>query len=132
MLAVQRQGRHRYYRLASPEIATVVEVLAQVSPAKPARGLRQSREATALAEARACYDHLAGRAGVALLDALLETGVLTGQNADGTSAATGAAGAGAAGMTWAGARYAVTEAGVITLASYAAQRMRAGHDACWA
>jgi DNA-binding transcriptional ArsR family regulator len=63
MLAVQRQGRHRYYRLAGPEVATVIEVLAQVSPVKPARGLRQSREAAALAEARTCYDHLAGRPG---------------------------------------------------------------------
>ena len=63
MLAVQRQGRHRYYRLASPEVATVIEVLAQISPVKPARGLCQSREAAALAEARTCYDHLAGRAG---------------------------------------------------------------------
>ena len=67
----------------------MVEVLAQVSPTKPARGLRQSREAAALAEARTCYDHLAGRAGVALLDALLESGVLTSQDADGMSAAGG-------------------------------------------
>ena len=90
MLTVQRQGRHRYYRLASPEVATVIEVLAQVSPAKPARGLRQSREAAALAEARTCYDHLAGRAGVALLAALLESGTLTSHDPDGA----GAAGAG--------------------------------------
>ena len=36
-----------------------------------ARSLRQSREAAALAEARTCYDHLAGRAGVELLDGML-------------------------------------------------------------
>ena len=42
-----------------------------ISPALPVRTLRQSREAVALAEARTCYDHLAGRAGVALLDTLL-------------------------------------------------------------
>ena len=96
MLAVQQQGRHRYYRLASPQVATVIEVLAQVSPVKPARGLRQSREAVALAEARTCYDHLAGRAGVALLDALLETGILTSQDPDGLGSAEGAPGTGAA------------------------------------
>lgn len=114
MLAVQRQGRHRYYRLASPEVATVIEVLAQISPVRPARGLRQTREAAALAEARTCYDHLAGRAGVALLDALLATGVLIGQPRDGA----GEPGASACGTTQAAARYAVTEAGAATLSGF--------------
>lgn len=76
MLAVQQQGRHRYYRMAGPDVAALVEYLAQLSPAQPPRGLRQSREAAALAGGRSCYDHLAGRAGVALLDALLEQGIL--------------------------------------------------------
>ena len=119
MLAVQRQGRHRYYRLASPEVATVIEVLAQVSPVKPARGLRQSREAAALAEARTCYDHLAGRAGVALLDALLATGTLTSQDPEGAGAAGGPTGVGAAyEITEAAAGYAVTGPGAATLASF--------------
>lgn len=119
MLAVQRQGRHRYYRLAGPEVATVIEVLAQVSPVRPARGLRQSREAAALAEARTCYDHLAGRAGVALLDALLAAGTLTSQDPEGAGAAGRPAGAGAGyPMTEAAAGYAVTEPGAATLASF--------------
>jgi DNA-binding transcriptional ArsR family regulator len=71
MVTVVRQGRHRYYRLAGPEVAAVMEAIARLSPALPVRSLRQSQDATALAEARTCYDHLAGRAGVALLDALL-------------------------------------------------------------
>lgn len=79
MIAVEKQGRHRYYRLSGPEVATVIEVIAQISPARPARGLRQSREAELLAGARSCYDHLAGRAGVALLDALLADGILAGE-----------------------------------------------------
>ncbi len=86
LVAVTRQGRHRYYRLAGHEVATVLEVLATVSPARPVRSLRQSREAAALAEARTCYDHLAGRAGVALFDALLQGGILTGSGT-GTAAA---------------------------------------------
>ena len=118
MLTVQRQGRHRYYRLASPEVATVIEVLAQVSPVKPARGLRQSREAAALAEARTCYDHLAGRAGVALLDALLGSGALTSQDPDGAGAAGTGRGAAAAAMTEAGTGYTVTEPGAATLAGF--------------
>lgn len=78
LVAVTRQGRHRYYSLAGHEIATVIEAIAEISPVKPVRSLRQSREADALAQARTCYDHLAGRAGVALLDALLQQQILTG------------------------------------------------------
>ena len=78
LVAVTRQGRHCYYRLAGHEVATVIEALAQISPVRPVRSLRQSQEAAALAQARTCYDHLAGQAGVELLDALLRAGVLNG------------------------------------------------------
>ena len=71
MIAVARQGRHRYYRLAGHQVAAAIEALGLISPALPVRSLRQSREAAALAQARTCYDHLAGRAGVELLDAML-------------------------------------------------------------
>jgi DNA-binding transcriptional ArsR family regulator len=77
MVSVIRQGRHRYYRLSGYEVATAIEALSQLAPPAPVRSLRQSRQAVALAEARTCYDHLAGRAGVLLLDALLREGLLT-------------------------------------------------------
>ena len=51
MIAVARQGRHRYYRLAGHEVAAAIEALGLISPALPVRTLRQSREAAALAEA---------------------------------------------------------------------------------
>ena len=76
MITVARQGRHRYYRLAGHEVAAAIEALGLISPALPVRTLRQSREAAALAEARTCYDHLAGRAGVELLDGMLHRGLL--------------------------------------------------------
>jgi DNA-binding transcriptional ArsR family regulator len=76
MIAVTKQGRHRYYRLASYQVAEVLEQLALVSRDIPVRTLRQSREAEALAQARTCYDHLAGRAGVELFDSLLRNGVI--------------------------------------------------------
>jgi DNA-binding transcriptional ArsR family regulator len=82
LVKVTQQGRHRYYRLAGHEVAEVIEVISQISPVRPVRSLRQSREAAALAEARTCYDHLAGRAGVALLDALLRERVLTGEGTE--------------------------------------------------
>src|ERR1700683_250834 len=78
MVAGTRQARHRSYSLPGHEIATVPEAIAEISPVKPVRSLRQSREADALAQARTCYDHLAGRAGVALLDAFLGHRILTG------------------------------------------------------
>jgi DNA-binding transcriptional ArsR family regulator len=76
MITVTRQGRHRYYRLAGYQVAAAIEAVSVISRDIPVRNLRQSREAIALAEARTCYDHLAGRAGVELLDGLLRSGVI--------------------------------------------------------
>jgi DNA-binding transcriptional ArsR family regulator len=72
VLAEERQGRHRYLRLASPDIARLLEDLASAGgqPA-PARSLRTVRAAADLAAARTCYDHLAGALGVGLFDALV-------------------------------------------------------------
>jgi DNA-binding transcriptional ArsR family regulator len=74
---VTQSGRHRYYRLASVDVAHALEALAVVSPPKPVRTLRQSHAGTAIAFARTCYDHLAGRLGVALHDGLVADGALT-------------------------------------------------------
>ncbi|MFC4585163.1 ArsR/SmtB family transcription factor [Sphaerisporangium corydalis] len=81
LVTVASQGRHRYYRLTGPEVAEVLEVLARISPRPAVRSLRQSRQARLLEEARTCYDHLAGRAGVRLLAALVDAGYLVGQDA---------------------------------------------------
>ncbi len=77
MVAVESEGRHRYYRLAKPEIATALEALACVAPAIRTLEPPLSREAKWLRDARSCYDHLAGRLGVAITDALLERGFLS-------------------------------------------------------
>ncbi|MFJ8578031.1 ArsR/SmtB family transcription factor [Micromonospora sp. NPDC093277] len=78
LLVEERQGRHRYVRLAGPSVAQLVEDLAGHAPAPPTppRTLRVASAAAALAYARTCYDHLAGRLGVLLHDALLARGVL--------------------------------------------------------
>lgn len=78
LVTVVSQGRHRYYRLAGHEVAAAIETLSHLATPSPVRSLRQSRQAAALAQARTCYDHLAGQAGVALLDALLARGILIG------------------------------------------------------
>lgn len=78
LLVEHRQGRHRYVQLASPEVAQLVEDLAaHAAPhASGSVGLRAVRASAALARARTCYDHLAGRLGVAITDALTRRGLL--------------------------------------------------------
>ncbi len=76
LVKVMQQGRHRYHELSGPDVAAVLETLARIAPTVPVRSLRQHRDAHALAEARACYDHLAGRRGVELRERLLTAGVV--------------------------------------------------------
>src|ERR1700760_1668631 len=78
LLTVETHGRHRYYRLAGPDVGRLIEALQQVAPATPVRSLKQDTKARALREARTCYDHLAGRLGVALMGVMLDRGYLTG------------------------------------------------------
>jgi DNA-binding transcriptional ArsR family regulator len=82
LLTVETHGRHRYYRLAGPDVGRLIEALQQLAPASPVRSLRQDTRARALREARTCYDHIAGRLGVTLMATMLERGYLTG--GDGT------------------------------------------------
>jgi DNA-binding transcriptional ArsR family regulator len=114
MIEVARQGRHRYYRLAGHEVAAALEALGLISPALPVRTLRQSREAVALAEARTCYDHLAGRAGVELLEALLRHGLLVREKHTSLSRTD-------RGDTATATRFEVTGAGAKTFASFGIQ-----------
>jgi DNA-binding transcriptional ArsR family regulator len=79
-LETARDGRHRFYRLAGPDVATAVEALATVAPRRPVRTLRDATASDLLCEARTCYDHLAGRLGVALARGLEEQGVLAIRN----------------------------------------------------
>ncbi|MFB4297888.1 ArsR/SmtB family transcription factor [Actinomadura sp. NTSP31] len=76
LLTAELDGRHRYYRLATPEVAAALEQLARIAQPLPVRSLRDDSRAQALLRARLCYDHLAGRLGVTLMAALLDRGVL--------------------------------------------------------
>jgi DNA-binding transcriptional ArsR family regulator len=78
MLRVERHGRHRYFRLAGPEVAELMEALARISPPAPVRSLKQGSKAQTVRYARTCYDHLAGMLGTELMGALLDRGLLTG------------------------------------------------------
>ncbi|HET6938164.1 MAG TPA: winged helix-turn-helix domain-containing protein [Nocardioides sp.] len=76
LIDVEVSGRHRYYSLASDQVATVIEALSALAPRRPVRSLRDGTRAAALRRARTCYDHLAGRYGCAVTQGLLDRGVL--------------------------------------------------------
>jgi len=71
LLASTQQGRHRYYRLAGPHVAAMMESIMAVAAIAPPR-CRPIRVEERLRRARLCYDHIAGRLGVGLADALRE------------------------------------------------------------
>ncbi|MFJ9366734.1 ArsR/SmtB family transcription factor [Nocardia sp. NPDC101769] len=75
-LAVEKAGRHRYYRIALPEVVQVLEAISLISPVQPVRSLRGARANRDLKLARTCYDHLAGAVGVAIFDALHDAALL--------------------------------------------------------
>lgn len=70
LLAVESQGRHRYFRLADRDVADLLESLMGVAYRAGAVRVRSSPREPALRKARICYDHLAGDLGVLVFDAL--------------------------------------------------------------
>ncbi len=75
LLAVDQQGRHRYFRLADADVAHLLESLMGVAFRTGAVRLLASPREPALRKARICYDHLAGELGVTAFEALLRTKV---------------------------------------------------------
>lgn len=65
LIAAEREGRHRYYRLTGPQVAAALEGLAALAPAS-VRPHARSAASEALRRGRTCYDHLAGELGVGL------------------------------------------------------------------
>ncbi len=76
LLSCVAQGRHRYYRLASAEVARVVEALGVLTPPAREAARFEPELVHSLRFARTCYDHLAGQLGVAIADALIERQIL--------------------------------------------------------
>jgi DNA-binding transcriptional ArsR family regulator len=81
-LVVRERGRHRYYEPTGPAVAEAVETLSRIAPQPPPRSLREATRSELLREARTCYDHLAGRLGVALAGALERRGVIAARDGD--------------------------------------------------
>ncbi|WP_299014391.1 winged helix-turn-helix domain-containing protein [uncultured Caulobacter sp.] len=76
LLAVEREGRHRYYRLASAEVAHALEALSILATLVRSLETPRSPKARALRDARCCYGHLAGRLGVRVCEALVARDLL--------------------------------------------------------
>jgi DNA-binding transcriptional ArsR family regulator len=76
LLRVRSEGRRRYFRLASTDIANAIEMLASIAPAAPVTSLSQHTSMERLRVARSCYDHLAGRLGVGVTEALSRLDVI--------------------------------------------------------
>jgi DNA-binding transcriptional ArsR family regulator len=72
LLAMERQGRHRYFRLAAPGVGHAVEALMAVSPTRPHVAASEA-PLDGLRLARTCYDHLAGRLGVSVTEAMVRS-----------------------------------------------------------
>jgi len=79
LLAVESQGRHRYYKLANAEVAFAVEALANLIPAKgeSQSSLSKTRSLNDPKYCRTCYDHLAGTVGVEITERLVKQKIIT-------------------------------------------------------
>jgi DNA-binding transcriptional ArsR family regulator len=85
LIAATTRGRHRYYALANQRVAELIEAAARVAPPQPITSLRQGSRAHAVRYARRCYDHLAGRLGIALADGLSGHGLAVVSETSGSS-----------------------------------------------
>jgi len=74
LLDVLKQGRHRYFRIATPQVAQMLESIMTVALQAPPRHRPASKVDDAMRIARTCYDHFAGRLGVGLADTLCGRG----------------------------------------------------------
>lgn len=83
LVAARNEGRHRYYHLENPDVARVLELLATLAPPVTTSGWPHAGRSEALAFARTCYDHLAGRLGVAVAQALEQRGMVERRGRDG-------------------------------------------------
>jgi DNA-binding transcriptional ArsR family regulator len=76
LVSALQQGRYRYYRLAHPQVARMLEGIMNVAAMAPPRRRPMSKTVAAMRVARLCYDHCAGLLGVGIADALCHNGLV--------------------------------------------------------
>ena len=80
LISVEKQGRHKYYRFSNKEVAYAVEAMANLIPKPKVAVKMKSEEYPPVKYCRTCYDHLAGKIGVALADSLLAQNIIVEKN----------------------------------------------------
>ncbi|HEY8311528.1 MAG TPA: winged helix-turn-helix domain-containing protein [Gemmatimonadaceae bacterium] len=78
LVEMTKRGRHRYFRISGPEVASVIESLSILSAHVGRSAVRTGPNDAALRRARVCYDHLAGEYAVSLLSRMRSRGFITG------------------------------------------------------
>jgi len=81
LVGIEKQGRHRYFRLSGTDVAGVLEGLMGVAARTGHLRVRTGPRDPELRRARVCYDHLAGDAAVRMYDRLQATGMIAGAGA---------------------------------------------------
>ncbi|MFB9077248.1 ArsR/SmtB family transcription factor [Flavobacterium procerum] len=76
LLCVEKQGRHKYYRFSNKEVAYALEAMASLIPKSEVSSKSKTENYPSIKFCRTCYDHLAGKIGVALTDSLLEQKII--------------------------------------------------------
>ena len=82
LIVVEQQGRHRYFRLAGPEIARSIEGIARLIPTHKLERIKRPMPNRGLISARTCYDHLAGELAIKIQESLLAQNIMV--HKDGT------------------------------------------------
>lgn len=80
LLSVEKQGRHKYYKFLNKEVAYAVEAIANLVPKPDIVAKNKTEKYAPIKHCRTCYDHLAGKIGVALADSLLEQMIIIENN----------------------------------------------------
>ncbi|WP_299156601.1 helix-turn-helix transcriptional regulator [uncultured Tenacibaculum sp.] len=89
ILSVEKQGRHRYYKFSSPDVAQVIESMASLLSLQQDYKKVKKPKASAFTYARTCYNHLAGEVGVIITEALISHNIISPLNKEYIVTATG-------------------------------------------
>jgi len=76
LLTVKSQGRHKYYSFSRPEVAYAIEAIGNLIPNKNHKKILEDKDNSGIKHCRTCYDHLAGKIGVLITEALLKQKVI--------------------------------------------------------
>jgi DNA-binding transcriptional ArsR family regulator len=80
LVSIAKQGRHRYFRIAAPEVAAVLERLMSIAPRHPQPAVHTGPRDETMRRARVCYDHLAGETAVRLMERLRQRDLVAGSD----------------------------------------------------